>query len=352
LINLLCLFALSGLHAMGPLPKLLTKHSSETLRFITMDGRYAYIQKKPGVLALVSSFRSTDFISDSSFSDFIVSGSRYRQRLAIEVIPLNHTEYNLLKNHKILVVSFGQSQPKEIGTGRGAKLHLQDEWITYFDSYEKILHIQNVITQRKYKLALQSKSNPFYIPEVEMISSDTVVYTDVNEAGHAAVISYNLNTKKSTVIYKAPQNGTRIELCQNQGYLALGEFPYEGVTRGSQILQIKLSEQTNLSGYTSIYSSTDQDLGSMVCLEKSIYFIKTTNQDRKLTIKNTEAVKLDLESFKTEVKSQMGNISHILVMDERVIIPLRGDFYVLEGVSNLSNDILKSIPTKEEQLEM
>ncbi len=34
------------------LPALLTKHSSETLRYISMDGRYAYVQKNLGSLVL------------------------------------------------------------------------------------------------------------------------------------------------------------------------------------------------------------------------------------------------------------------------------------------------------------
>ena len=100
------------------IPRFLTKHTVESIRYITMDGRYAYIHKRQGVLGVASSFRSVDFLSDSSASDFIVKDSRFKQRLAIEVIPNAHTEYNLIKLHKILVVDWGKSQTKNIGIGK------------------------------------------------------------------------------------------------------------------------------------------------------------------------------------------------------------------------------------------
>lgn len=330
------------------LPALLTKHSSETLRYISMDGRYAYVQKKPGVLGLVSSFRSIDFITDNQNNDFLVTSSPYKGRLLIESIPDAHIEMNLHKNHKLSVVDYGNTVVRGVGLGRNPKLHLKDEWLTYYDTSSKVIRIENLVTQKKYDIKLSKKAHPFFIPEVEMISSRAVIYSDINENGYAALISYDLQNLKSAVIFKSSQTATRLELCQNNQYLAVGEFPYDGVNRGSKIQTLSIKEFTNLSTFTTIYSTIDQDVGNIVCLPDYLYFVKTLSFDNQLNLKITEAVKLDLKTQKLETRSNLKSVAQIIDMDGRILIPFRGAFYVLEGRANIGEDILKSIPNKEE----
>lgn len=347
-INLLILLTTVMSVEAKELPRFLTKHSPETLRYISMDGRYAYVQKKPGVLGFVSSFRSTDFISESSQNDFIIKSSRFKARLAIESIPNAHDEMSFIKNHKIYVVDYGNTVTREVGSGRGARLHLRDEWITFYDAFEKTLRVQNLVTQKKFDIKLSKKANPFFVPEAEMISARQVIYTDINEAGYSALISFDLETKKSTIFYKSSQNATRIELCQSEGYLGMGEFPYDGVERGSKIQMLKLSETVNLAGFTTLYNTVEQDVGNMVCLPQSIYFVKTMNQDKTYNYKVTEAVRLDIKSMAIEARSSLKHVAQLIEMDQRVLIPLRGEFFVLEGKENIGVDVLKSVPTKEE----
>lgn len=330
------------------LPRFLTKHAPETLRFISMDGRYAYIKKKPGVLGFVSSFRSIDFLNEPEQNDFTVKASRFKNRLVIESIPHPHDGMNLLKRHKIHVVDFGNSTPRAIGQGRGARLHLRDEWITYFEPVDKVIHIQNLLTQKNYQIKVSKKANPFFVPEVEMISAERVYYTDISEAGYAALIAYDLKAGKSSVVYKSSQSATHIELCQSGDYLSMGEFPYDGVNRGSSIQYAKLQNLYASGGFTSIYSSVEQDIGNMVCLPDAIYFIKTMNQDKELNYKVTEAVRLDLKTNKIEAKSNLKHVAQLVEMDGRVVIPLRGEFFVLEGKFNIGEDTLKAVPTREE----
>ncbi|MCM2350029.1 MAG: hypothetical protein NDI69_08400 [Bacteriovoracaceae bacterium] len=330
------------------LPRFLTKHASDTLRFISMDGRYAYIQKKPGVLGFVSSFRSIDFLNESQQNDFIVKSSNYKNRILIESVPNTHTEMSLVKKHRLYVVDYGNSSPREIGMGRGAKLHLRDEWVTFYDPIEKIIHIQNLLTKKDYKIKVSKKANPFFIPEVEMIHADRIYYTDVNESGYSALVSYQLSTQKSTIVYKSSQSATRLELCQSGDYLGMGEFPYDGVVRGSQIQYATISSLLASGGFNSVYNSVEQDIGNMVCLPDSIYFVKTMNHDRTVNFKVTEAVKLTLKDQKIEAKSNLKFVTQLLKMDGRILVPIRGEFFVLEGTANLGEDILKSAPTREE----
>lgn len=331
-------------------PKLLTKHGVDAIRYISMDGRFAYVKKRPGVLGLVSHFRSVDFISESQSSDFLVHTSKSKTRVIIEVIPNMHTEMNFFKGNKLLVARFGETKTKEVSTGQAPKLHLNDEWVSFYQGYQKTIVLQNLITQKKFEIKLSPKANPFFIPQVAMVSSDTVVYTDINESGVAGVISYNLISQKSSIVYKAAQSGTSLELCQGEGYLAMGEFPYEGVNRGSQILRVRTTTSFNLSSYETLYSSLDQDVGNMVCTDRNIYFIKTMNQDKRLRVKTTEAVRLELKDSKVKVLTNLKYVTQLVEMDGRVLAPLRGDFYVLEGEANLASDTLKVAPNPQEEL--
>lgn len=340
------LFFILSSHAAN-LERFFTKHSAETLRYISMDGRYAYVQKKPGVLGLVTNFSVVDFLTDTSSNNFLVKSSRFKYRLAVESIPNYHDELSLVKNHKIYVMDYGNSVTREVGLGRNAKLHLRDEWITFYNMSDKKILIQNLVTQKKFEIKLSKKPNPFFIPEVEMISDRLLVFSDLNEQGYAALISYDLQTLKSNILIKSSQSATKLELCQNNGYLAIGEFPYEGLSRTSKIQTMNLSD-SNLMGQTTIYSSVEQDPGNMICLSDSIYFIKTMNQDKILNFKTTEAVKLDVKSHNLVAKSNLKYVSQLIEMDGRVLIPFRSEFYVLEGKANLGVDTLQRAPKDEE----
>jgi hypothetical protein len=86
----------------------------------------------------------------------------------------------------------------------------------------------------------------------------------------------------------------------------------------------------------------------MICLPDHLYFVKTLSTDQQLNLKISEAVKLDLKSKRVETKSNLKSVSQIIEMDGRIMIPFRGAFYVIEGRANIGEDILKSVPTKEE----
>jgi hypothetical protein len=253
-----------------------------------------------------------------------------------------------MKNHEIFVLDFGNSLTRKIGLGKNPRLHQNDNWISYFDLATKMIQIQNLLSQKKIEINPTQKLNPFFIPDVHMISSQSIVFTDVNETGHAALISFDLVTLKSTVLYKSSQKGTKIEICKGDDYLGIGEFPYEGLSRKSQIQIAKISNSHDLGGFTALYESVNGDHGNMICQKDSIYFIKTTDQDFEINHRITEASKLNLDDKRLEVLSNLKNVSQLIEMDGRVMIPFRGEFYVLEGKSDLRDDKLKTVPLKEE----
>lgn len=350
LINLLLLIASAVAaepKAQGP-EKLLTKHAVDAIRYIDGDGRVAYVRKRPGVLGIVSSFRSEEFVTDTPQSDFLVTASPLKRKVIVEIIKNQHTVFNIMRSNKLMAFNWGETKGKEVGTGMSSRLHLADEWISYYQPEKQSFMIKNLVTEKEYEIKLSAKANAFFIPEVTMIASDLIVYTDINDQGLSAVISYNLLTKKSQILHKASQVGTRTELCQADNYLAVGEFPYEGVNRGSKILQIPVLSTFNLGGFTTLYESSEQDLGNMVCTYDGIYFIKTVNQNPQLGLKTTDAVKLNIRNSQITQKSNLGNVTQLINMDGRVLMPHRGAFYVLEGEYNLSSETLKAPNPKEE----
>lgn len=334
--------------ATGP-EKLLTKHAMDAIRYIDGDGRVAYVRKRPGVLGIVSSFRSEEFVTDTPQSDFIVTATPMRRKVIVEIIRNQHTVFNLMRANKLMVFNWGETKGKDVGTGMASRLHMGDEWLTYFQPEKKAVIVRNLVTEKEYEIKLSPKANPYFIPDVAMVASDIVVYTDINDQGLAGVISYNLLSKKSEILYKSSQSGTRMELCQGETYLGIGEFPYEGVNRGSKILQLPVLSTFNLGGFTTVYESTEQDVGNIVCQEDGIYFIKTMNQNSDLGLKTTEAVKVNLKTSQVVQKTNLETITQLINMDGRVLVPHRGAFYVLEGEYNLSSETLKTPGKKEEE---
>jgi hypothetical protein len=330
------------------LPLFLTKHSHDSLRFVSQDGSFNYLQKKPGLLALISNFKSYDVISENSKNEYRVMGTPDKRRLIIESIPNSHSLMNLGINHDIFVVDFGNIKIRKVGSGRNPKLHIKDDWISYYDLERGVIKVQSLITDKFFEIKLMNKQNPFQIPNLEMISNQVIVFSDINESGYAALLSFDLITNKRTILYKSQKIGTKIELCKSNQYLGVGEFSHDGVSNGSKIQIAKIEAYPELSGFSIIYESQDPDIGSMICKNDSIYFIKTTTYDANINHKITEAVKIELENKKIEIKTNLKNVTQIIDMDGRIMIPFRGELFVIEGNFDLSEDKLKTFPQREE----
>lgn len=344
---LISLLLISSFSYAQRLPELLTKHAPETLRYISADGNTAYVKKNNGVLGLVVGFRNSDFMADKTYSDFLVTDSHDGVRLSIEVIPEHHRELNINKVHQIFVTRRGQDKPTEIGFGRYPQLHLEDEWISFYNPQTQQITLKNVVTTKEYKITLSKKSNPFFFPTYAMNSSSHFVYTDINDRGMAVLNLFDLNTNKSSQMLKASQPGTFFEVCQHQNYFAVGEFPYEGIRRGSRILNYTKSP-SRPSGFTTLYSSNDSDVGNMVCAKDAVYFVKTTSYDSALVTKKTEVARINLADSKLEIKTALENVTQLIRMDGRILVPFREKLYVVEGTSNIEVDTLQRIPYEGE----
>ena len=328
--------------AQKELPRFATKLSMENIRFISKDGKVTYSQKRSGALSMIGDFKSKDIIDAPAGTNYIVTNSQARKKVIIEIERAWHQEIDLTKLHEIWVANLGDAAVNSVGKGRVPRLHLNDEWLTYYDPKEHAIHVQFLlVAKRHYVIRLNQKHNPFFMPEVLMLNQETVMYTDINNKGHAALLSYNLVENKVTVVAKAEKSGTRMELCTRDKYAALGEFSYPDSRRGSSIRIMAWKVVAGLGGFSQVYKTVDNDIGQMVCGDGKVWFVKTITEDPILNNRVTEAASLDVLKGRVEVMSSLERVSNIINMDGRILLPFREETFVLSGDPGSAQDQLQ-----------
>ncbi len=326
------------------LPRFAAKQSLDNIRFMTQDGRYTYSQKRSGALSMSTSFRTSDVLTNPPGTNYAITSSEARKKMVVEVEANWHQDMDLNKINDIMVGSFAGAQFAKIGRGRYPRLHLDDEWLTWFDPKEKAIHVQFLRTPERHQIIkLGKKNNAFFFPEVIMLNPETVLYTDVNDKGFSALLSWSLVDKKMTVVRKSEVSATRLELCRRDNIIAMGEFSYDDANRGTTIMVQAWKDAPTLGGFTTVYRASDNDLGQMICGSNNrLWFVKTMSEDRKLNIRQTEAVVMELPSGRITVKSELERVTNLIDMDGRILLPLREDVFVLEGSAGSANDTLRN----------
>ncbi len=325
-----------------PLPTFATKQAVENIRFMSLDGRTTYSQKTSGGLNLVGSFTTTEVVSRPADTNYLVHASPARRKVVVEVEEAWHRGLDLTKLHEILVGPFGGKELKPMGRGRASRLHLNDEWLSWYDPKDKAVHVQKLdASNRHWIIRLGRKHNPFFTPDVVVLNSETVLYTDVNDKGVSALLAFTLADAKVTVVRKAASAGTRMEVCRRGDYVALGEFPYDGVPLGSSIHVMAWKGPARLGGFAKLYDTPESDLGQMVCGADKVWFVKTVAENRSLNDRLTEAANLRLPDGKLTVATNLDRVANLVEMDGRVLLPWRETTYVLEGDAGSRRDDLE-----------
>jgi hypothetical protein len=344
------------------LPVIATKQDIENLRYISLDGKYTYFQRKSGEFILSSSYDTFELIKEKSGTQFLVTSSAAHRRILISAVPHWHNQINSRLMGKIFVAALGEKKAREIARGHSPKLHLQDSWASFYDpSTQEInfLNLDNLITN--FKIKLKNTINPYFIPEVVMLNENTVLYSDINLQGVQGIIQLSRRENKTQVMFKSPSEKERLELCLNDTYLYIGQWGNDKTLPGSALFQF---ERKNLSFQknNSIYESSLNDLGSLICelVTQQVVFIKNTTV---LNGKESfEVAVLKLKGVTTEeavtwnihnvpdapslpggtlaLISDVGQAGQIINMDGRILLPFQGQYYLLNGKNDQDKDIL------------
>lgn len=323
------------------LPELMTKQSLDNIKFISLDGKYTYYQRESGSLNLSTNFSSSEVLSFENGTEYILSSTPARKRIAVEVIKDFHKIFSFFKNNELYYISFGDAKAQKIADGVSLKLHLDDNWASFYRPRERNVVFKNISANKEYRVQINKTKNSYFIPEMALVNNDYALYTDINEEGYAALVAISLNDNSTQAVYKSTQNATKLEFCLNETDIFLGEFSLTDAKRGSTIFKIPLYNNKDYKKQEIIYSTQVADLGNLVCDEKNIYFIKTIQTNNELNSQITEAASLNLETREIEIKSELRRVQSIINMDGRLLIPLTPKVYVLKGESDQKTEEIK-----------
>lgn len=347
-------FLITGF-AHAKLQVLKTKQSLNNIRFISSDGKLTYFQRRSGDLQLSKNYKNFEVMKRPSHTEYFIYSSEARKKLIVEVDENFHTTISHLKKNDIYIMDYGSNEPRKAAKGAHPKLHNDDKYFSYYDTRlgSLFFHETNEFNL-KYSIKLNNKLNPFYVPYTDMITNYDILYTDINSSGQNAVIIYNALEKKSKPIYKSTLAGGKVEYCIMNKNLYVGEFSFGDIPNSSKIVEIPLFNNANYKKYKVIYQSQQSDIGNMKCADKTIYFIKTVSYNKKLNLKQTEIASYDIATAQTKILSNLKYVTQIIKIDDLIVSPFRGEYFLIKGNPNLTQDNIekdKAIDKRDLELE-
>jgi WD40 repeat protein len=326
------------------LPELLTKQTASNIRFFSDDGTVTYFQKNSGTLHLTHHYQTWDLLKLAPLTQYYVTVSPIKKKVIVEANENWLSAQQFFKDRIIYEADFLGKTLSKIGMGIDAKLQLNDTWVSFFDGKKKEINLLKLgATSTPITIKSKHKVNPYFLPQVIMLNETTVVLTEMTPDGYQVLYKFDVLTGSFVQIYKSSSPGTKLEICQNNNILYLGQFSIGDVRSGSSIFSIELEPNFTLKKMDLIYSSTKNDFGNIICEASSneIYFIQAQTSENEINIKNTELVQLKVNNKEISVLSQFGDASQIIRMDHRILIPYRGKFYVAKGENNVKTDELQ-----------
>jgi hypothetical protein len=347
--NFICFFILTSSFALAT-PKLQTKQAIQNLRYLTGDGTFSYLQQRSGSLIMSTNFSTLTILNKKQNTQYFLHSSEHAKKIIVEVDETFFNQINLLKTNEIYFGEIGKEKLEKIGEGRNPKLQLGDQWLLIYNPLERTIENYYLNDKSmKFKLTLANQVNPYFFPEYQLINPETIYYTDINSKGHAALLSYTSSNQEIKTIYKSNDIGRKIEFCIHENDTIVGLFNSEGIKKMTRMLRFKNNQFD--SAPEVIYESPLSDIGNMLCEKEGIYFIKKL---RDLPNNNalTEVALLNLKTKAVKVLTKLDYVSQMVKMDDKILAPLRGDFYVIKGSADHSeNSLGKKLIKAEEKPE-
>lgn len=316
------------------LPEISTKQAINNLRFISKDGKFTYYQRRSGSLLLSTNYDVDEVLKGPVGTQYTVTSSKARKYTLIEQSVNFHTYLSVRKLNKIYYSRFGEKTKQYIGEGLDAKLHRNDNWISYYNPYVNKLSFNNLVNpSANFHVILRNKKNPYFIPQRRFITKSNVLYTDLNKEGTPGLIVFNRQNSKSKLLQKSENQFMRYELCTNDQSIYIGTFGSDRKNPYSSIA-VYSKKDFNLGKGKIFYDNNKNDIGQLLCNhdDANIYFIKDMSKEYGST--SYEVARLNIETKKIKILSSLKWVNSIVNMDGRLLLPFRGTYYVLSGENN------------------
>lgn len=336
LFTLFLIFSAPVFARNSTLPILKTKSDIKDIRFISADGKFTYYQRRSGSLLLSTNYKVHEILKGEIGTQFTIHASPTSEKLIITMDETFHTYLGLRHLKKIYVTDVGSESVEEVGEGLSPKLHLEDTWMSWFNPYSRKLKFINIKSPTlTFEIKVRNVLNAYFFPEVVMLDEKTALYTDINNKGVPAILKYTRRDKKVKVIFKSASVSQRIELCKNNDHLFVAEFGFNNSPRGSIIAKVAL-KNFNIDRADIVYQSRQNDFGNIVCGFKQdhLYFIKNISKIGGRVESEVNAFNHIKKS--SRIISDLKYVSQLIFMDGRLLVPFRGDYYVLEGDTDLT----------------
>lgn len=332
------------------LPILMTKQDLNDIRYISNDGKFTYYQQPFGNLIFSTNYGVKEVIKLKPRTQFKLISTNSKKIILVEADESYHTYLSTRTEKKIFTIKYGTHESTEMGIGTIIGLHVNDSWISYYNHHTKLLTIQNPINKNlKANLKLANNLNPYFIPDVVMTDTDTVLFTDINKKGIPGILKFNINANKTELLYKSSSPNKRLHICLNEDSLYLAETGLDPIDSGTQINIIN-SKTLDFSKPKSLYVSEENDLGSFICnySKDYIYFIKTLRDNsNKLTY---DAFQINVENKEAKRLSEIHFASSLILMDQKLLLPYQDKYFIIKGVGDMTKfDRLKALPKPEKK---
>ncbi len=316
-------FQLHGLMA-APLTEFATKQDITNIRYLTKDGRYTYYQRRSGDLLLGTNFNVKEVIKGDIGTQYVVKGNAQSKWLVALQLLHFHQSYDPRLSGKIFRIERGETTATELGEGMGIELQHGGQWVRFYDPHARVISFKNLDNpQIGFNIQSPKKLNPFFVPDSIMPDEQSVLYTDTNEKGEAALIRFERQEGKSKVLFKPGGVERRLELCHGFGKSYLGAFPYQQAQGASEIWEVD-----KIKGLAKpIYSSPLPDLGHMVCdhSEGVIYFSKGYEHGKSI---RHDIYALNTGDGSAKPISDLRYATQVINHDGFLLIPFQGKYYV------------------------
>jgi len=336
----------SFLWAETDLPELITKQDKKNIRFISDDGKYTYYQRSNGIFQFSTNYKVEEVIRLKERTQFNIITSHNLKYLILEADETYNTYLSLKAKKKIYVLEYGTKTIKKVAEGIPIGLHLNDQYISYYEPNTRSLIILNHLNPSiKTVIKLANSKNPYFIPQIVMPDVDTIVYTDLNKDALPGILIHKINSGKTSVLEKLDTANKQIEICLSDDKLYIGNYGLDPLTKGSSISYLEPSK-LDMETKKVLYQSTENDLGSLKCNlgKDKIYFIKKSRSELgKVTF---DAAQFDTKTKDIEMLSDIRFATSLVVMDGKLLLPYQNKHYVIKGSNNLTDfDKLKAKTT-------
>lgn len=329
LLSNIFLFLISSFSYSQELVSYLPKQPIDTLLFAN-EQSLSYSQRKNGELILTKNFKTETLIDQKeNLSNYTISSSFDEKKIAIELDQNPHTYFGFKKENEIYSSTIGSLVAKLEGKGISPKLHLDDQWLSYFSPIDNHLILRFLPhIDLKHTIKLKNKYNGYFIPEILGINSENFLYTDYSENGEKTAVLFNHNSKKFFVVYKSIYLNSRIEFCKINQMIYLAEWSEQE----NKIYQINYIKSPSMQNPTVIYKNKLFHQGSLVCdsQKNRIYFIRADDEVYQNDYYKSSLVFIDTDKLIEKKVKKSLDINSVFNMGKIIMAKINQQYYVIK----------------------